>query len=491
MEEWITSVGIDLGTSTTKWLLSRLKLTRTSGGFALPKYEITERVVEYASPIYPTPLLGDDRIDVPSVVSLLDKEYARAGLLPAQVQTGAVIITGETATKRNAEELAHGLARHAGQFVAAAAGADLESLLAGKGSGAQRYSLDRDEVIANVDIGGGTANTAYFRRGRMIATATFHIGGRLVRLEESGRIIYTAAPLRAWLDGQAAATMPEAGSTASLPELRMLCAAMADTLLRCVSGEPAALREAQPLLVGAPAVPLPAPGEIWISGGVGALIGETPPRSMAETARHGDIGPLLAAELAARARSFPVPVRAAEHPARATVIGAGTRTTEVSGATMYYSPGLLPLRNIPAAVCELPPEAADAGEDARRLREAVAEAVQRALSVYSQAGGDPPFALCLRSGGICSYRRLQRIVDALLPSFEADGLREKIMLLVCESDMAKSLAYMLLGRLPEPRRSRLVCLDQLSPSDGDYLDVGEPIKEDVVPVVIKSLVFGE
>ncbi|MNV86244.1 reactivating factor for ethanolamine ammonia lyase [compost metagenome] len=64
------------------------------------------------------------------------------------------------------------------------------------------------------------------------------------------------------------------------------------------------------------------------------------------------------------------------------------------------------------------------------------------------------------------------------------------MLLVCESDMAKSLAYMLLGRLPEPRRSRLVCLDQLSPNDGDYLDVGEPIKEDVVPVVIKSLVFG-
>lgn len=489
MEEWMTSVGIDLGTSTTKWLLSRLKLMRTSGGFALPRYEITERIIEYVSPIYTTPLVGDDEIDVPAIKALLEEEYARAGLKPEEVQTGAVIITGETATKRNAEELAHALALHAGQFVVATAGADLESLLAGKGSGAQRRSLSCEGIIANVDIGGGTANTAYFLRGRMIATATFHIGGRLVRLESGGRVTYTAPALRSWLEASGRDSLPKTGGTASFEELSALCGAMADILLRCVSGVRETLQEARPLLVGSPAEPLPAPEEIWISGGVGALMEEPPPENTAEAARHGDIGPLLAAELASRAAAVPVPVRPAEQSSRATVIGAGTRTTEVSGATMYYSPGLLPLRNVPVALCELPPEAAEPEEDARRLKEAAGAAVSRAAAVYAEAGCDPPFALGLRAGGYCSYRRLQRIADAIVEAYGLPELQEAALLLVCESDMAKSLGYVLLGKLEQPRRGKLVCLDQLTPGDGDYMDVGEPVREDVIPVVIKSLIF--
>lgn len=492
MDEWMNSVGIDLGTSTTKWLLSRLRLTRTSGGFALPRYEITERKIEYASPVYPTPLLGEDRIDVASVVALLEAEYARAGLRPEDVRTGAVIVTGETATKRNAEELTRALARHAGQFVVATAGADLESMLAGKGSGAFRRSLETDGVVANVDIGGGTANTAYFRRGALIATATLHIGGRLVRLDERGRVLYAAAALRRWAaESGGGVRLPEEGTRTTFDTLRQLCRAMADILLRCVSGEPAALLAARPLFVGVPANALPAPDEIWVSGGVGALMEKSPPETVGDTARHGDIGPLLAAELAKAADACPITVRPSPAAARATVIGAGTQTTEIGGATMYCSPGVLPLRDVPVVVCEAPPEAGDAAEDARLLREAAAAAVREGIAAYAGAGGDPPFALSLRVAGYCSYRRLQRLADALAAAYGSEALRATTPLLVCESDMAKSLGYALLGKLGERQRNRLVCLDQLSPREGDYIDVGEPIKEEVVPVVVKSLVFGE
>ncbi|WP_328803969.1 ethanolamine ammonia-lyase reactivating factor EutA [Paenibacillus glycinis] len=492
MEHWLTSVGIDIGTSTTKWILSRLKLTLVSDGSALPRYEIADRILAHVSPIYPTPLSGDEAIDVPAVVALLDEGYAGAGIVAEQVQTGAVLITGETATKRNAEQLAHGLARHAGPFVAAAAGADLEALLAGKGSGAQRRSLETDGIVANVDIGGGTANAVYFRRGQPVATATFHVGGRLVRLERSGRVRYAAPALKEWSAGSGdVPPLPPEGSEASFDALQRVCRAMSDTLLRCVCGEAAALAGSKALFVGQPAAHLPCPAEIWISGGVGALMEGPPPASAAETARFGDIGPLLAAGLAELAGTFAVPVRAAEQSARATVIGAGTQTAALSGATLYCSPGVLPLRNVPVVVCEWPPEAADAGTDAGLLAHAAAEAVARGCALYGrEQGGDPPFALGLRAPGYVSYRRLSSIADALIAAYASAKLQESILLLVCSNDMAKSLGNRLFGKLGEPWRRKLVCLDQLVPQEGDYLDVGEPLREDVVPVIVKSLLFG-
>ncbi|WP_058302072.1 ethanolamine ammonia-lyase reactivating factor EutA [Gorillibacterium timonense] len=490
MEETLTSVGIDLGTSTTKWILSKLTLTRTSGGFALPRYEITKRAIDYESPIYSTPLLGDDEIDVPAVVRLLGEEYARAGLLPEMVQTGAIILTGETASKSNAEGLAHALALHAGQFVVATAGADLESLLAGKGSGAERRSLETEGLIANVDIGGGTANTAYFRRGRLVATATFHIGGRLVRVDEEGRVQYISPAIRKWAGGTGK-KLPGLGDSVRFEELDDLCRTLATTLLLSVCGTSDALVRAEPLIVGASVQNLPQPDEIWISGGVGRLMEAPPPESVQATAKYGDIGPLLAAVLARIGKEWPVPVRVAEQSVRATVIGAGTQTTEVSGATMYYSPGLLPLRNIPVVICELPPEAEVGADDVRTLKEALGGTVAQGVSIYAEAGSDPPFALCLRSSGACSYRRLQRIAEGLAEAYALPMLRDRAMLLICESDMAKALGHLLLIKLKEPQRHRLICLDQLVPQEGDYLDVGEPIKEDVIPVVIKSLLFQE
>ncbi|MCK9911278.1 ethanolamine ammonia-lyase reactivating factor EutA, partial [Microbacteriaceae bacterium K1510] len=101
----------------------------------------------------------------------------------SDIKSGAVIITGETATKRNAQQIVHLLAERSGDFVVATAGADLEGVLAGKGSGAEARSKQIHGIIANIDIGGGTANIAFFHRGKAIGTVTFHVGGRLIRID--------------------------------------------------------------------------------------------------------------------------------------------------------------------------------------------------------------------------------------------------------------------------------------------------------------------
>jgi ethanolamine utilization protein EutA len=490
-EKWITSVGIDIGTSTTKWIMSKLKLMKTSGGFSLPRYEISERRLDYVSPIYTTPLINESEIDMAALSQLLDQEYKHAGLTAGMVQTGAVIITGETATKKNAEQIVHALAKMAGQFVVATAGADLESILAGKGSGAEAYSHTQPGVIVNIDVGGGTANAAYIRDGEMIATITLHVGGRLIRIDKNGQVAYIAPPLKLWAERGAGLNVPIEGTAYSFFSLQELCRQMAKALIDCILGLEPALEgsSTEALLVASTALPLPIPDEIWISGGVGGLMEMPVPKNIEEAAKFGDIGPLLAAALREHAASCAVPLRQAKESERATVIGAGTQTTEISGATLFYDDGVLPLRNVPAAVCYLPKADQNDENDSLQLDKAIGAAMFKASKIYGASLSDPPFALALRDEGYCTYKRLQRLAERIVARYKESAQFAGLLLVICENDMAKALGHALTIRLPA--NMKLVCIDQIRPSDGDYIDVGEPLKDDIVPVVIKTLVFNK
>jgi ethanolamine utilization protein EutA len=482
-EKWITSVGIDIGTSTTKWIVFRLKLIRTSGGFSLPRYEIMERRLDYVSPIYPTPLINETEIDIAALSQLLEQEYKRAGVIPEMIDTGAVIITGETAMKLNAEQMVQTLAKHAGQFVVATAGADLEALLAGKGSGAEAYSSSQEGVVVNIDIGGGTANAAYFRDGEMIATLTLHIGGRLIRIDKDGRVEYIATQLKLWAEHNAWVKIPVEGEVHSLIFLQEFCRQMAKALLDCILGFESDLGA---LMVSATTSSLSIPDEIWISGGVGSLMEEFSPQNMEEAARFGDVGPLLASALNELAAVCSVPLRQAKESARATVIGAGTQTTEISGSTLFYDEDVLPLRNVPVVVCYLP-EAVEGVKD-NMFDEAVSSAMNRGSMIYSGASvSDAPFALALRNEGYLTYKQLQRLADVIVLRYREPLAR--ILLVICENDMAKALGHALRNRLSAS--IKLICIDQIRPAEGDYIDVGTPLEADIVPVVMKTLVFNK
>ena len=143
MSEIILSAGIDIGTTTTQVIFSRFTMEKQVYGVT-PKVEVTNREVIYKSNIYFTPLTRDDEIDSEQVAYIISMEYENAGMTPDMLGSGAVIITGESAKKRNARMVTESIAELAGEFVVASAGPDLESLLPGKGSGA---ALSQNEQI--------------------------------------------------------------------------------------------------------------------------------------------------------------------------------------------------------------------------------------------------------------------------------------------------------------------------------------------------------
>lgn len=479
---WITSVGLDLGTSTTKLIVSRLRVEEVAAGFSLSRYEIVRRELLYAGPVRFTPLLENGEIHGEAVAAAVAADYASAGIEPERIGSGAVIVTGETATKTNAEPIVHRLAGEAGSFVVASAGPDLEGVLAGKGAGADRRSLAVPATVANIDTGGGTANIALFRSGKVLATATFHVGGRLIRLTEAGRILYVAPPLREWLKRRGIRLRP--GMTAELPLLKEIAEGMSRVMLRYLSGEPAD-EETELLSLGPLPAKLPPVDEVMYSGGIGELMRRPPPKTVAETARYGDIGPLLAHCLAGGSREYPWRHAQAEQTVRATVIGAGMQSTTLSGSTIHAEPGALPLRNVPVLPVELP---ADAAEWPALLRDVCAVGERLfATATAGTAAGAAPFALAIRSGPIASYQDLASLAEAISRAWDEVLGRGRIGVVVCETDVGQALGQLL--ALHQSGRNRIVCIDPIRLESSDYIDIGEEIGGRAVPVIVKTLAF--
>lgn len=482
-EQWIKSVGIDVGTSTTKMIVSRLRLGRMSSTFSLPRFQIVERQLLYASPVHSTPLLGEDEIDAERIGAILKDEYKKAKISLSEIKSGAVIITGETASKRNAQHIVHLLAERSGDFVVATAGADLEGVLAGKGAGAQKRSQAIQGNSVNVDIGGGTANAAFFYRGRAVATVTFHIGGRLIRLDEQGRVLYVSPSIKAWLTAKRLHV--QTGETVSFAQLEEVARQMGRSMLDYLSGKE---RTISGLLVAGGQLKEELPiEELSISGGVGELMRSASVRSMAEVSRYGDFGPLLGQMLRQEREQGRAAFRwiEPEQTVRATVIGAGMQSTEISGSTVHIKPGLLPIKNIPILKLELNQEQL---LEPLRLRKEVKNVFELGRRLFGE-DSDIPFALSLSGIGYCSYPSLQLLSQELSEPYKAIFPRSKTMVVVCETDMAKALGQALSLRckgVPE-----IICIDQVRVEYGDYIDLGEPISGTIIPVVVKTLAFDE
>ena len=175
--EEILSAGIDIGTSTTQLVFSRMILQNTGGFGRIPQIKVVSKEVIYESEIYFTPLSSREEIDGERVHEIIKKEYEKAGVCPADLATGAVIITGETSRKRNAESVVRAIADVAGEFVVATAGEDLESVLAGKGAGAADLSQKTGKRVVNLDIGGGTTDIAVLSLGGKVKATSVRVAG--------------------------------------------------------------------------------------------------------------------------------------------------------------------------------------------------------------------------------------------------------------------------------------------------------------------------
>ena len=226
----LLSVGLDVGTTTTQLIVSRLKAENQATGVAVPRMEITNRQVIYRSPVRFTPLLDEAHVDGAALRKIVEAEYRAAGLHREDVNTGAIIITGETSRKENARVVLDALSEFAGEFVVATAGPHLESVLAAKGAGAVEWSEKTGKTVLHMDIGGGTSNLALIREGRIERTGCLNVGGRLIKLEETGRISYVSPVLKG-LCKLTTGEMPTAGALEILAGLLARALEMAAGLL--------------------------------------------------------------------------------------------------------------------------------------------------------------------------------------------------------------------------------------------------------------------
>src|SRR5579859_6596839 len=97
----LTSVGVDIGSSTSHLLFSRLELERQDG-----RYVTVAREVLYQSDILLTPYLGATTIDGAALGQFVDGQYHAAGIRRADVDTGALILTGVALLRENARAIA-------------------------------------------------------------------------------------------------------------------------------------------------------------------------------------------------------------------------------------------------------------------------------------------------------------------------------------------------------------------------------------------------
>ena len=200
MSERLCSVGLDVGTTSTQLIVSELTVENQASAFSVPRMEIGERNVRYRSPVYFTPLLDESHVDGQKIREIVELEYQKAGISRDTVDTGAIIITGETSRKENARAVLDALADLAGDFVVATAGPDLESILAAKGAGAEEFSRETGKPVVHMDIGGGTSNLSLIEEGKVVQTGCLNVGGRLVKLDDKGVVLYRSPVLEGLCD---------------------------------------------------------------------------------------------------------------------------------------------------------------------------------------------------------------------------------------------------------------------------------------------------
>ncbi|WP_191273999.1 ethanolamine ammonia-lyase reactivating factor EutA [Neobacillus kokaensis] len=475
-QEEILSAGIDIGTSTTKLVISKFSLMNMAGGMHMPRIEIIHKEVLYRSPIYRTPLLSQTAIDMESVDELVKKEYANAQISPNDIQTGAVIITGETATKQNAQEMVHHLSNHAGEFLVATAGPDLEGIIAAKGSGAYEYSKKTGKVIANIDIGGGTANAAVYKSGKLCGTCTLHIGGRLI--EFTGNQIKSISPPIKQLFRQWGLPFSEitAGSIGYRNEMKRLTDFMAAVIARMLKRDLSAAD--QPLLLGHEPNWQEDIDEIMISGGISECLYQYE-TGAPRIVKYDDIGEILAASLQECKELAEWKWVKPDETVRATVLGAGTQTTEISGATIHVENRDLPIRNLP--VFQVP-----FGHELKKGLNRMREAVGQALDMFDPQGEGQNFALYITELPYLGFRDVQELAAMILEAIKVKPNPAQPLVIVLESDHAKVLGQTINVQNQE---QSIICIDQIRVEHGDYIDIGPLLQTGVVPVVIKTLTF--
>jgi ethanolamine utilization protein EutA len=469
----LVSVGVDIGSSTSHLVFSRIVLERLDN-----RYTVTERTVLHESDVLLTPYLADQSIDAETLGHFIKAQYEQAGVEPAAIDSGALILTGVAVRRSNARAIADLFADQAGKFVSVSAGDALETTLSAFGSGAAARSVRESARVMNIDIGGGTSKISVCEGGELVALTAIDIGARLIVVDADSRVIRLEEAGR-WF-AKAVGVEIEMDKVISESDLDRIVACMTENLLEAAfsfgsHSDIAHLLRLAPLAAGR------APDVLTFSGGVSEYIYER------ETQSYGDLGPRLARSiktaLASNVATKNIKLAVPDQGIRATVIGASQYTVQVSGSTIYVEPPTsLPVRNVPVIAPHLDLTSEDLDVDA------IVAAIQTALMRLDLSDGNQAVGLCYRFGGSATFARLDAFCRAAAQGMAAITAQGHPLLLVGEADCGGLIGIHCAEEL------RLTCpvvsIDGIELKELDFIDIGAMLDTSgAVPVVIKSLVF--
>ncbi len=467
----LKSVGIDIGSSTSHLIFSQITLRR-EGASLSGRFKVTNREVLYRSPIMLTPYISATKIDTDKVNAFIQSAYKEAGLTPEDVDTGAVIITGEALKKENAQPIVETFAKYSGKFICAAAGHNHEALLAAYGCGAVDLSKSEHKTVLNVDMGGGTTKFSLVEDGIVSQTASINIGARLIafddndvitRIEDAGRMMLKELGHKV-----------ELGQRITDRQKEDLGAYMAEILFETIERGPTS-PVAKRLMVTPPFVNyggFKQVDHLVFSGGVSEHVYDR------DSKAYGDIGPVLGRNMRDYLKKLPPQVlREPIEGIRATVIGAGEYTIQASGNTSYVS-------NLEA----LPVHGLKVIQAVVRHDVSVDTALKQALAKFDLTRFTSGLALSLTVEGQPDYQSVRKLAEGIAELLKDAEDGHCPLYLTLDMDIAKSLGGILREELKVERD--IIAVDGIEVGDLDYIDIGECLGiTEVIPVTVKSLMF--
>lgn len=463
----LLTVGIDIGSSTTLFTVSRVELALVGS-----RYVPVERDVIFASDILLTPYQRSGLIGTDALRRFMEEQLAAARITPGQIDSGAVILTGNALERRNSRLVSEVFADLAGRFVVAAAGDDLEAMLSAFGSGAVSASLALPLPVLHIDVGGGTTKFAWCDNGKVTSTCAIRVGARVVSTDDDGRVLHVTESGKQILKSLRRTLVR--GDVLHEEDRRELAAFVVDRIEDVIAG--ADTRALRSLMLTAPLALRAKEFHLSFGGGVSEYI------YARETGDFGDLGPWIGDLLRRRILDAGRGLVETSRGIRSTVTGASQFTVQVTSQTVHISSeAVLPLRNIPIAVIDV----GDLGDqfDSEEMRKAVIAGASAHGATLRQTIG-----IGLIWAGTASFRRLDAAAAGLVMAMVQTWSRNGLAVVVMDADIGGLVGDAVRRHLPT--EIELVCVDGIESRHFDHIDIG-PVNHatGVLPVVVKSLLF--